>query len=161
MWVIYCINITEVYNVVARGHYNKFQILAFIIFLPFEWKCALISVIYKPNEECFFLFVNFIRQVLFCHIKFPNWWWIYFFKFKLLYWKWDHLRNAIFITRIKVVEVYKYTGKRFQLSISGSNFQKKDSNGYSLVYMQYIEKGGWYKHYIKNFYSGEWCCLLN
>lgn len=42
-----------------------------------------------------------------------------------MYWKWDHLRNAIFITRIKVVEVYKYTGKRFQLSISGSNFRKK------------------------------------
>lgn len=81
---------------------------------------------------------------------------LFFFKFKLLYWKWDHLRNAIFITRIKVVEVYKYTGKRFQLSISGSNFQKKkDSNGYSLVYMQYIEKGGLHKHYIKNFYSGE------
>lgn len=125
MWVIYCINITKVYNVVARGHYNNFQILAFIIFLPFEWKCALISVIYKPNEECFFLFVNFIRQVLFCHINFQIGDEFIFFKFKLLYWKWDHLRNAIFITRIKVVEVYKYTGERFQLSISGSNFQKK------------------------------------
>lgn len=79
---------------------------------------------------------------------------LFFFKFKLLYWKLDHLSIAIFITRIKVVEVYKNTGKRS--SISESNFhKKKDSNGYSLVYMQYIKKGGLHKHYIKNFYSGE------
>lgn len=48
---------------------------------------------------------------------------LFFFKFKLLYWKLDHLSIAIFITRIKVVEVYKNTGKR--LSISESNFHKK------------------------------------
>lgn len=76
-------------------------------------------------KNVFFLFVNLIRQVLFCHMNFQIGDEFIFFKFKLLYWKWDHLRNAIFITRIKVVEVYKYTGKRFQLSISGSNFQKK------------------------------------
>lgn len=77
--------------------------------------------------------------------------------FKLLYWKWDHLRNAIFITRIKVVEDYKINTLEsvFNYQYQDPISKKKDSNGYSLVYMQYIEKGGLHKHYIKNFYSGE------